>query len=198
MGVGAETTKLIHEHITVSGVNDDMEGLVLNADVIDDLMNGQDPTKAKKLAKIIKGRLGRHGSNPEFLALSERLERVRARAEQGPISSIDFIKELCQIAKDTLQAEKNAEVPPQEQKTAKSTLTDLFLEVRTETTPAIVERIVTDVDEIVRKVRFQSWQDTAEGKRLVRASLRKALLKYQLHKDDELFEKAYAYIEEYY
>ena len=86
----------------------------------------------------------------------------------------------------------------QEQKSAKSTLTDLFLELRPETTPAIVERIVTDVDEIVRKVRFQSWQDTAEGKRLVRASLRKALLKYQLHKDDELFEKAYSYIEEYY
>ena len=174
-----------------------MEGLVLNADVIDDLMNGQDPAKAKKLAKIIKGRLGRHGSNPEFLALSERLERVRDRAEKGLISSIEFVKELCQIAKDTIQAEKNAEIPVQEQKSAKSTLTDLFLELRTETTPAIVERIVTDVDEIVRKVRFQSWQDTAEGKRLVRASLRKALLKYQLHKDDEMFEKAYSYIEEY-
>ena len=86
----------------------------------------------------------------------------------------------------------------EEQKNAKSTLTDLFLELRTDTTPAIVERIVNDIDGIVRKVRFPSWQTTDAGKRLVRSELRKALLKYQLHKDHELFEKAYGYIEEYY
>lgn len=196
--LGAETTKLIHEHVHVTGVHDDMEELVLNADVIEDLMNGKDPKKAKALVNIISGRLGRRGSNPEFIALSERLERVRERAEKGLISSIDFIKELCQIAKDTLQAEKGVDVPVEEQKNAKSTLTDLFLELRTDTTPAIVERIVNDIDEIVRKVRFPSWQTTDAGKRLVRSELRKALLKYQLHKDHELFEKAYAYIEEYY
>jgi type I restriction enzyme, R subunit len=195
--LGAETTRLIHEHILVNGVHDDMEELVLNADVIDDLMNGKDPKKAKVLVNILKGRLGGQ-ANPEFIALSERLERVRDRAEKGLISSIDFIKELCLIAKETLQAEKNAEVPFQEPKTAKSALTDLFAALRTEETPAIVERIVTDIDEIVRKVRFPSWQTTDAGKRLVRSELRKALLKYQLHKDHDLFEKAYGYIEEYY
>lgn len=196
--LGAETTKLIHEHVLVTGVHDDMEELVLNADVIEDLMNGKDPKKAKVLVNILAGRLGRNGANPEFIALSERLERVRDRAEKGLISSIEFIKELCQLAKDTLQAEKNADVPEDVQKTAKATLTDLFLEIRTDTTPAIVERIVSDIDEIVRKVRFQSWQTTDEGKRLVRAALRKALLKYKLHKDEELVDKAYAYIKEYY
>jgi type I restriction enzyme R subunit len=196
--LGAETTKLIHEHVNVSGVHVDMEELVLNADVIDELMNGKDPHKAKKLAKIVAGRLGNLAGNPEYVALSERLDKVRERAEKGLISSIEFIKELCQIAKETLQAEKNSEVPPPEQKTAKSALTDLFLELRTDKTPAIVERLVTDVDEIVRKVRFPSWQTTEAGKKLVRSELRKTLLKYQLHKDHDLFEKAYAYIEEYY
>ncbi|KAA9338437.1 HsdR family type I site-specific deoxyribonuclease [Hymenobacter busanensis] len=195
--LGAETTRLIHEHVHVSGVHDDMEEMVLNADVIDDLMNAKDPKKAKKLAKLIAGRLGRH-SSPEFLALSERLEKVRARAEQGLISSIEFIKELCQLATETLQAEKNVEAPVAEQQNAKSALTELFLEIRTDKTPAIVERIVTDIDEIVRKVRFPSWQTTEAGKKLVRSELRKALLKYQLHKDHELFEKAYQYVEQYY
>ncbi|MGI4873421.1 MAG: type I restriction endonuclease subunit R [Janthinobacterium lividum] len=196
--LGAETTRLIHEHVHVSGVHDDMEELVLNAAVIDDLMNAGDPQKAQKLAKIIAGRLGRGNGNPEFVALSERLEKVRERAEKGLISSIEFIKELCQIAKETLQAEKATEKPEPEQVTAKSALTELFKEVRTDNTPAIVERIVNDIDEIVRKVRFPSWQTTEAGKRLVRSELRKALLKYQLHKDNELFEKSYAYIEEYY
>ena len=35
-------------------------------------------------------------------------------------------------------------------------------------------------------------------KREVQKSLRKTLLKYQLHKEEELFEKAYSYIKEYY
>jgi type I restriction enzyme R subunit len=33
-------------------------------------------------------------------------------------------------------------------------LTELFLELKTDQTPAVVERIVTDIDAIVRIVRF--------------------------------------------
>ena len=33
-------------------------------------------------------------------------------------------------------------------------LTELFNEVKTETTPIMVERVVADIDEIVRLVRF--------------------------------------------
>jgi type I restriction enzyme R subunit len=77
-------------------------------------------------------------------------------------------------------------------------LTELFLELKTDKTPAIVERIVSDIDEIVRLVRFDGWQDTIPGVREVQKSLRKTLLKYQLHKDEELFNKSYEYIKEYY
>ena len=77
-------------------------------------------------------------------------------------------------------------------------LTELFLELKTDKTPAIVERIVSDIDEIVRMVRFDGWQETIPGEREVQKSLRKTLLKYQLHKDEELFNRAYAYIKEYY
>ena len=62
----------------------------------------------------------------------------------------------------------------------------------------MVERIVNDIDQIVKIVRFDGWQDSAAGEREVKQSLRKALLKYKLHKDQELFERAYAYIREYY
>ena len=39
--------------------------------------------------------------------------------------------------------------PSAAQKSAKTALTELFLELRTDTTPAIVERIVNDIDAIV-------------------------------------------------
>lgn len=194
---GANTTKLIHAHVHVSGINTEMEEVVLNAEVIDDLVNKSDEQEAAKVINILVGRFIKHAGNQIFKHLSERLEAVRHRAEKGLISSIEFIKELCQIATETLQAEKQFE-PVTEQARAKTALTELFLAMKTEQTPHIVERIVSDIDEIVRVVRFEGWQSTIQGEREVQKALRKTLLKYQLHKDDELFNKAYEYIKEYY
>ena len=71
-------------------------------------------------------------------------------------------------------------------------------EVKTAETPIMVERVVADIDEIVRLVRFPGWQGTQVGEREVKKALRKALFKYKLHADEELFEKAYSYIRQYY
>lgn len=194
---GAQTTKLIHEHVHVSGINHEMEEMVLNAEVIDDLMNREDKNKADKVLKILLTRLGKHLDNPKFKALSERLEELRLKAEQGLINSIEFIKHLCEIAKETLQAEREV-ITTEEQKSAKAALTELFLDMKTDKTPTIVERIVNDIDEIVKIVRFEGWQNTITGEREVQKSLRKTLLKYQLHKKEDLFSRAYEYIKEYY
>jgi len=41
-------------------------------------------------------------------------------------------------------------------------------------------------------------QQTIAGEREVKKALRRTLLKYKLHEDEDLFDRAYAYIEEYY
>ena len=121
----------------------------------------------------------------------------RDRAEQGLITSIEFVKELCKIAKETVQAEKELEELVQE-KSPKAALTELFLELKTDQTPAVVERIVEDIDSIVRVVRFPGWQQSTQGEREVQKELRKILwAKYKL-KEQVLFDRAYAYIKEYY
>ena len=53
-------------------------------------------------------------------------------------------------------------------------------------------------DQIVKTVRFPGWQHTSQGERLVQRELRKTLLKYKLHTDQELFDRAYSYIKQYY
>ena len=195
--LGAQTTALIHEHIHVLGINSEMEEVILDADVIDELMHKKDKKEAEKVLKILTSRLNKKGSNPVFKKLSERLEALRDKAEQGLINSIEFIKELCQIARETLQAEKNTE-PVEVRKSAKSALTELFLELKTDTTPIIVERVVNDIDEIVRITRFEGWQNSTVGEREIKRELRKILwTKYQI-KDEELYTRAYDYIKEYY
>ena len=194
--LGAQTTKLIHENVHVGEVHQ-LDEFILDADVIEDIFNNPDPKNAKKLEKILVKRFKKLAGNPKFKSLSERLEALRDKAEQGLISSIEFVKELCKIAKDTVAAEKELNEEIQE-KSPKAALTELFFELKTEETPAVVERIVNDIDSIVRVVNFPGWQTTSQGEREVQKSLRKALLKYKLHKDQVLFERAYAYIKEYY
>lgn len=86
----------------------------------------------------------------------------------------------------------------QELETAKEALTEHFQEAKSKNTHIIVERIVTDIDEIVKKVRFPDWQHTNQGECLVQKELRKTLLKYKLHTDQDLFDRAYGYIRQYY
>ncbi|SDX21748.1 type I restriction endonuclease subunit R [Nitrosomonas oligotropha] len=196
LSLGAQTTQLIHENIHVGDVHV-LEEYVLDADVIEDIFNHPDPKKIKQLEKLLIKRFQIHADYPVFKKLSERLEELRDKAEKGLISSIEFVKELCKIAKETVQAEKELAEALQD-KTPQAALTELFLELKTDQTPAVVERIVADIDAIVRVVRFPGWQHSTSGEREVQKSLRKALLKYQLHKDQVLFDRAYAYIKEYY
>ena len=194
--LGAQTTQLIHDNVHVGNVHN-LEEFVLDADVIENIFNNPDPRKTKQLEKELAKRFKDRGDLPVFKSLSERLEALRDKAEKGLIASIDFVKELCKIAKETVQAEKELDDELQE-KTPKAALTDLFLELKDDQTPAVVERIVTDIDAIVRVVRFPGWQGTTGGEREVQKSLRKALLKYKLHTDQILFDRAYGYIKEYY
>lgn len=196
--LGAKTIELIHQNVHVDAVRDDLETFVLDPEILDELASKRDPKdKAKELAFKITTRLRRHRGNPKFVALAERLEALRERFEQGLILSVEYLKLLLALARDTVEAEKEVD-PEEEVDRATAALTELFDEVKTDKTPIIVERIVKDIDEIVRVVRFPGWQDTSAGEREVKKALRKTLLKYQLHQDTELFDKAYGYIKQYY
>ncbi|MCD6391909.1 MAG: type I restriction endonuclease subunit R [Planctomycetes bacterium] len=195
--LGAKTIELIHENIHIETVRDDLDTLVMNPEVLDDIIKSNDPKKAKEIEIKLIARLRKHKNDPKFVALGERLEKLKERHEQGLIASIDFLKELLALAKDVVEAEK--EVDPEDERTkARASLTELFEEAKTENTPIMVERIVNDIDEIVRIVRFPGWQDTKAGEREVQKALRKTLLKYKLHKEQDLFDRAYGYIRQYY
>ena len=134
---------------------------------------------------------------PEFVALGERLEKLKERHEKGLLHSLDFLKELLTLASEVVQAEKRVD-PVDEQAKAKAALTELFSEVRNVSTPVVVERVVNDIDEIVRLVRFPGWQTTKSGEREIQKALRKVIyVKYQV-KDQDLFDKAFVYIRQYY
>ena len=196
--LGAKTIQLINENVHVESVRDDVEMLVMDAQVIEDFLKSADPAKRGKEIEIkLFARLRKHFGNPKFTELGERLERIKERHEQGLLTSVEFLKQMLELAQDTLKAERQAD-PFEERDRAKEALTELFKEAKTKNTHIIVERIVADIDDIVKKVRFDGWKATTQGERQVQQALRRTLLKYKLHTDQELFDKAYGYIRQYY
>ena len=196
--LGAKTIELINENVHVEAVRDDIEALVLDAEVLDSILKDANPAKKAREVEIqLIARLRKHAGNPKFKELGERLERIREKHEQGLLNSLEFLKGILELAKETVEAEKQVE-PEEEQDRALSALTELFNEVKGKHTHVIVERIVADIDAIVKQVRFDGWQATAQGEREVKQALRRALLKFKLHTDQELFDKAYGYIRQYY
>ncbi len=196
--LGAKTVELINQNVHLESLRDDVETLVLDAQVLNDLLKESDPgRKAREIEILLVARLRKHMKHPRFIALGERLERIKERHEQGFLTSLEFLKQILELAQEVVAAEKETD-PEEERDRAKEALTELFQEAKNTNTHIIVERIVADIDEIVKKVRFPDWQHTSQGERLVQKELRKALLKYKLHTDQDLFDRAYGYVREYY
>jgi type I restriction enzyme R subunit len=77
-------------------------------------------------------------------------------------------------------------------------LTQILREYAPPDVPVIVEQVVTDVDAIVKQVRFTGWQTSQPDDRQVRVELRRTLAKHALPTTGELFDRAYSYIRENY
>lgn len=103
---------------------------------------------------------------------------------------------LLALAREAARAERTV-VPEEEIDRGKATLTELFNGVRNEKTPIIIERIVNDIDGIVKIVRFDGWQNTTEGQKVKKALRSIIWIKYKL-KNQVVIDQAYSYIEQYY
>jgi len=194
--LGPKTLDLIHQHVDVREVRTDLEDLTLDADIVLELPEDERERRGREILETIRQRLLSRRGDPVFEALGERLERLRERYEMDVIGSLEWLKELLSLAKDVVATEQETEV--QIVDNGKQALSQIFEEARVETTPQVIARIVDDIDEIVRATRFDGWQSTVAGEREVQKALRKTMLKYQLHKEQDLFDRAYEYIRQHY
>lgn len=200
--LGAKTIEIIHRNIDTIDIGTPLEDLVVDGDVIDMVLEQakDNPKKILEVEKMLRLRLGEHRGDPKYKAFAEKLDELRRHMEENLITSIDFLRSLLILAKEVLEEEKNSNQPQDKREQAKAALTELFESIKTENTPIIVERVVADIDEnvvaIVRKFKDAFKSITAQ--REIKKKLRSILwINYQI-KDQEVFDKAYQYIEMYY
>ena len=200
--MGAKTIEIIHRNIDTIDIGTPLEDLVVDGDVIDMVLEQakDNPKKILEVEKMLRLRLGEHHGDPNYKVFAEKLDELRRHMEENLITSIDFLRGLLTLAKEVLEEEKNSNQPLDKREQAKAALTELFESIKTEDTPIIVERVVADIDEnvvaIVRKFKDAFKSITAQ--REIKKKLRSILwVNYQI-KDQEVFDKAYQYIEMYY
>lgn len=197
--LGSKTMELVHQNLEVGEVHDDIDILHMDAELIDDFIEKQKDIKktTKKVEINLVSKIHKHSNDPKFVQLGQKLEDLREKHEKGLVTSIEFLKLLLELAREAAQAEKEV-VPKEEIDKGKAALTELFNGVKNTQTPVIVERIVNDIDDIVKIVRFPDWQDTTAGTQEIKKALRSIIwIKYKI-KDKDVFDKAYKYIEQYY
>ena len=65
----------------------------MDAEVLEGLLDTKDADKKSKEIEIkLIARLRKHKDNPKFIALGERLEKLKEKHEQGLLHSLDFFK----------------------------------------------------------------------------------------------------------
>ena len=217
--LGAKTAELIAEHI--SDVRIDSTGLetvAIDAEVFEairelfpELAPGSRPSAdgltVAEVIDTIQDRLHRKlegpDAHPVYVSLADRLDDLRRSKIAGAEASVEFLKRLLEIARDLVEAEKaeaagNLDAIPVLPDPRKGALTQILAEYAPPDTPAIIERVVEDVDAIVRPVKGSGWQTSQPGDREVRRQLRACLNRHGLPAIGELYDRAYAYIRENY
>src|SRR5207245_5306705 len=123
--LGAKTIDLIHENVRVDAIRDDLETLILDADLLDAVRGTPDPRgKAKEIEIKVARRLRKHLYDPRFRELGERLENLRQRHEQGLLTSVAFLKELLSLAREVVAAEQTV-TPVESEEKGRAALTEL-------------------------------------------------------------------------
>jgi len=196
--LGSKTIDLINEHVVVEVPRTDLETIELDAQLIEEIVSGKaNDVDVRELEKQITARIARHLNNPAFIELGKRLNELREKYAGIQQSSLEFLRELLVLARDTVAAEKAISEVPREER-GKAALSELFDSLKGNGTPVIVEHLVGRIDEVVKAVRFDGWQDTIGGDQLVRQALRKTLYVQFKIRDSDVYEKALGYVREYY
>ena len=199
--LGPKTLQLVHENISVVGIDETEAVLAMDAEIIEKFISGEAlPDKKRKKVEIdLTAIIRSHPDDPRFVALGERMEKLREEHEAGLLTSIQFLKALLLLAKDAAQMMKQAPaIIDDPTARGKAALTELFQSIRNENTPVIVERIVNDIDGVVKIVRFPGWQNTSTGRKEVSRNLRDIVMRKYRIKDTVVFNRAYSYVEQYY
>ena len=191
--LGPKTEKLIQDNIDVT-LRDNLEVLVMDENLIKKIKEGLAPHNPKSIEIFITRRINHDPSDPKFVDIFEKLQKLKDKYNQKLLDNNQLLEELLDLARQVIEIEKDIEQNKETNK--KNALTRIF--EKSKISSQEIEEIVKEIDDIITTERFDGWQNTINGTKLVKQKLFQILYKHKLGEDEELLEKAYLYVREHY
>ena len=196
--LGPKTLKLIQDNIKVLEIENDLETLIMDPSIFNPSGNYIAPQLPKQIVIKIIRHIKKHVNDPIFISLGQRLETAHERYVNRITNSVQYLKDLLEIAKEVVTEEQKTSGKPTPVHDNKLALTKIFEQQNPQAPPKLIKKIVIAIDNVVIKISFEGWQNTITGEREIKQEIIRILLRHDLHNDDELFIKIYEYIKQYY
>jgi len=192
--LGPKTEKLIQDSIDVT-LRDDDKILVMGDELVRKIKEGLEPHGPLKTVEIkITRRINREPTNPDFIDIAKKLEELKERHNQRAITNGELMVALLELSNKIIEIEKGIQQNKKENK--KNVLTRIF--EKSKISSKEIEETVAEIDGVVTKERFDGWQNTINGTKVIKQKLFQILYKHKIDGDEELLEKAYEYCREHY
>jgi type I restriction enzyme, R subunit len=109
---GAKTRELIRQHVDVEQLKRDLPTYVLDADFLTKIKDVPPDSKALDIEAMLAAELQlRAGEDVEFQPLSQRLKRIVQQKRTGTLMGLALLKELEQLAEETVALIQEAQRP---------------------------------------------------------------------------------------
>jgi type I restriction enzyme R subunit len=109
---GAKTRELIRQHVDVEQLKRDLPTYVLDADYLTKIKDVPPDSKALDIEAMLASELQlRAGEDAEYQPLSERLKRIVQQKRNGTLMGLVLLKELEELAKETVALIQESERP---------------------------------------------------------------------------------------
>ena len=109
---GAKTRELIRQHVDVEELKRDLQSYTLDADYLTNIKERPPDSKALNIEALLAAELQiRLTEDEDFQPLSERLKRIVQQKRNGTLAGLALLKELEDLAKDTVALIQESQRP---------------------------------------------------------------------------------------
>lgn len=173
--LGAKTVELVRRNIDVGEIRGGDEILTLDGN-----FDGGSKSGSRNFEADLTARINANRNDSMYQHLGEKVERLKEQLALGQITSAEYLRGMREIMREAENIDR-----------LKENLTELF---RGMNVP--LEQIISDIYDRVSPAMTGNWKNTTEGTRKVKVALRTVMwLKYGI-KDEQIFSRAYNYIEQ--
>lgn len=150
---GAKTRELIRQHVDIEELKRNMPVYVLDADYLTKIKDNPPDSKALDIEAMLAAELQlRSGEDAEYEPLSEKLKRIVQQKRNGTLAGMALLKELEELAKETVALIQEASRP----------LSESLARAAQERNPTLSDDAVTIAKALLEKadeVVFPGWTD---------------------------------------